>query len=113
MQTNETTISITVDKSHLITIGEKLYAESIELIRELVNNAYDADASEVYVAITEERITVSDDGTGMNMAGLRQYFTMHLARLFTQEIALMKDPKDARRAFANQSNLLRESFVGE
>ena len=39
------TIAVTVDKSHLITIGEKLYAESIELIRELVNNAYDADAT--------------------------------------------------------------------
>ena len=38
-------LPVTVDKSHLITIGERLYAESIELIRELVNNAYDADAT--------------------------------------------------------------------
>jgi hypothetical protein len=40
-------LPVTVDKSHLITIGERLYSESIELIRELVNNAYDADAAEV------------------------------------------------------------------
>jgi DNA mismatch repair ATPase MutL len=40
-------LPVTVDKSHLITIGERLYSESIELIRELVNNAYDADATEV------------------------------------------------------------------
>ncbi len=38
-------LPVTVDKSHLITIGERLYSESIELIRELVNNAYDADAT--------------------------------------------------------------------
>jgi len=38
-------VRVTVDKSHLITIGERLYSESIELIRELVNNAYDADAT--------------------------------------------------------------------
>ena len=42
-------LPVTVDKSHLVTIGERLYAESIELIRELVNNAYDADATEVKV----------------------------------------------------------------
>ncbi len=47
-------LPVAVDKSHLITIGERLYSESIELIRELVNNAYDADA-------TEARVTVSDD----------------------------------------------------
>ncbi len=34
-------LPVTVDKSHLITIGERLYSESIELIRELANNAYD------------------------------------------------------------------------
>jgi len=40
------TLKVTVDKSHIVTIGEKLYGESVELIRELVNNAYDADATE-------------------------------------------------------------------
>ena len=32
-------IPVTIDKSHIITIGERLYAESIEFVRELVNNA--------------------------------------------------------------------------
>ena len=44
-------IRVTVDKSHLVTIGERLYAESVELLRELVNNAYDADATEVRISI--------------------------------------------------------------
>lgn len=41
-------IKVTVDKSHLFTLGEKMYRESIEFVRELVNNAYDADATEVF-----------------------------------------------------------------
>jgi len=36
-------LTITVDKSHIIATGERLYEQSIELIRELVNNGYDAE----------------------------------------------------------------------
>src|SRR5271157_3435210 len=69
-------LPVTVDKSHLITIGERLYSESIELIRELVNNAYDADATEVDIKMTDESIEVKDNGTGMDREGLRQYFNI-------------------------------------
>jgi hypothetical protein len=69
-------LPVTVDKSHLITIGERLYSESIELIRELVNNAYDADATEVEIKMTEEYIQVKDNGSGMDREGLRQYFNI-------------------------------------
>lgn len=72
----ETTIEVTVDKSHLITIGERLYGESIELVRELVNNAYDADATEVYITVKDDEIVVKDNGTGMDLAGLKQYFNI-------------------------------------
>jgi hypothetical protein len=67
-------LSVTVDKRHIVSIGERLYAESVELLRELVNNAYDADATEVRVEISPDRITVSDNGSGMDLAGLEQYF---------------------------------------
>jgi hypothetical protein len=69
-------LPVTVDKSHLITIGERLYSESIELIRELVNNAYDADATQVDISITKESIEVRDNGTGMDREGLKQYFNI-------------------------------------
>ena len=69
-------IEITIDKSHLITIGERLYRESIDLIRELVNNAYDADAASVWVEIKEDEICVKDNGTGMDLEGLKQYFNI-------------------------------------
>lgn len=70
------TIPVTVDKSHITVLGEKLYAESIELLRELVNNAFDADATEVRVEVTPERIAVADDGAGMDYEGLIQYFNI-------------------------------------
>ncbi len=69
-------LPVTVDKSHLITIGERLYSESIELVRELVNNAYDADATEVDIRMTDEFIEVRDNGAGMDREGLRQYFNI-------------------------------------
>jgi hypothetical protein len=69
-------LPVTVDKSHLITIGERLYSESIELVRELVNNAYDADATEVEIKMNDQRIEVKDNGTGMDREGLKQYFNI-------------------------------------
>lgn len=70
------TIKVTVDKSHLLTLGERMYVESIELIRELVNNSYDADAQEVFVTITPETVVIEDDGGGMDERGLAQFFTV-------------------------------------
>lgn len=69
-------LTITVDKSHIITIGERLYEQSIELIRELVNNAYDADATRVDVTVSDREIVVADNGEGMDLEGLKQYFNV-------------------------------------
>jgi len=70
------TIPVTIDKSHLITIGEKLYTEKTSFIRELVNNAYDADATEVHIEMADQTVTIRDNGSGMDEEGLRQYFTI-------------------------------------
>ena len=69
-------IKVTVDKSHLFTLGEKMYRESIEFVRELVSNAYDADATEVRVNIGNKKIIVEDNGGGMNEKGMQQFFTI-------------------------------------
>lgn len=87
------TLPITVDKSHIITIGERLYTESIELIRELVNNAYDADATEVKITLTHATITIEDNGSGMDLEGLKQYFNIGSPekRLHTKSSKLGRD----------------------
>ncbi|MFA4874771.1 MAG: ATP-binding protein [bacterium] len=69
-------IPLTFDKSHIITIGERLYSQSIELIRELVNNGYDADATKIDVTLGDDMIEVRDNGSGMDVEGLRQYFSV-------------------------------------
>ena len=72
----ESFITLQFDKSHLSTIGERLYTQSLDLIRELVANAYDADATEVRISISDSSISVEDTGSGMDNVGLRQYFTI-------------------------------------
>lgn len=57
-------LTITVDKSHILSLGERLYEQSIELIRKLVNNAYDADATRVDVTVSGKEIVVADNGEG-------------------------------------------------
>lgn len=69
-------LKVSVDKRHIVSIGERLYTESIELLRELVNNAYDADASQVHVDIASDKIVVNDNGSGMDEEGLKQYFVI-------------------------------------
>jgi hypothetical protein len=76
MQTYPEFIPVTIDKSHIITIGERMYAESIEFVRELVNNAYDADATLVEVVVEEDTIEIRDNGVGMDIEGLKQYFSI-------------------------------------
>ncbi|MBI4351420.1 MAG: ATP-binding protein [Elusimicrobia bacterium] len=70
------TIPVTIEKSHIVTIGERLYSEAVELVRELVNNAYDADATEVSVSLGPDKIVITDNGSGMDREGLKQYFTI-------------------------------------
>ena len=69
-------IPIRIDKSHLSTIGERLYSQSLDLIRELVANAYDADATVVKIKADKDTIIVEDNGTGMDKDGIRQYLTI-------------------------------------
>lgn len=76
MQSCPEYIPVTIDKSHIITIGERLYTESIEFVREIVNNAYDADATLVEILVSEDMIEIRDNGTGMDREGLKQYFNI-------------------------------------
>lgn len=69
-------IPIRFDKSHLSSIGERMYTQSLDLIRELVSNAYDADASQVNINLQDNDLIITDDGIGMDRTGLEQYFTI-------------------------------------
>ena len=47
-------------------LGPSLYTNIYYIIAELIANAYDADAENVYIIISDDRIIVEDDGTGMS-----------------------------------------------
>lgn len=51
-------LELAVYKRHIVSIGERLYTESVELLRELVNNAYDADATKAHLSIYPKRVLV-------------------------------------------------------
>ncbi len=55
-------------------LGNELIQEKKIAIAELVKNAYDADAQNAYVEIVDNKITILDDGQGMDINTVRNYW---------------------------------------
>ncbi len=66
---------IRVDRKIVNLLSRSLYADFPRAIRELISNAYDADATEVRinVSIRNKEITVEDNGNGMSPEQFGQY----------------------------------------
>lgn len=62
-----------VDPRILKILSENLYTNLYYVISELIANAYDADAHNVYVKITDNSLVVEDDGIGMNDDTIQNY----------------------------------------
>lgn len=59
---------INIDKKVLRLLGAQLYGDTPSIISELVQNAYDADATAVWITIntsSPSTIVVQDNGIGM------------------------------------------------
>lgn len=70
----------TVDAALLQELGERLIGRPHIALAELIKNAYDADATTCEVEIRQDRITISDNGEGMDEGT----FTSLYLRLGTQ-----------------------------
>lgn len=57
---------LNIDPRILELLGPSLYTNIYYILAELVANAYDADAKNVYIIVNSDDITVEDDGTGMS-----------------------------------------------
>lgn len=57
---------INVDARILELLGPNLYTNVYYVLAELIANAYDADAKNVYVILEDNQIIVEDDGKGMS-----------------------------------------------
>ena len=57
---------LSIDPRILELLGPNLYTNIYYVLAELIANAYDADAHNVYVISTQDSIIVEDDGSGMS-----------------------------------------------
>ena len=57
---------LNIDPRILELLGPSLYTNIYYVLAELVANAYDADAHNVYIIVNKDDITVEDDGKGMS-----------------------------------------------
>lgn len=65
---------MSVDLNVLNHLGIKLYSSIPAVISEAVANAWDADATVVKIQVTDDRITIEDDGHGMNTNDINSKF---------------------------------------
>ncbi len=70
--------TLDIDLNVLNHLGLNLYSNVPAVLAELIANAWDADASRVNVSVKEQsegkRISIQDNGCGMNDADLREKF---------------------------------------
>jgi HSP90 family molecular chaperone len=64
MKTKE--YKLNIDPRILELLGPSLYTNIYYVLAELIANAYDADAHNVYIIANKDDITVEDDGKGMS-----------------------------------------------
>ena len=83
---------ISIDPRILELLGPNLYTNIYYILAELIANAYDADAHNVYIITKSDRIIVEDDGNGMSYEeGVKKYLCVAEesrktpAEAFTQE----------------------------
>jgi hypothetical protein len=74
--TNKHQFKLEVDLNVINHLGVGLYSSTPAALTELVANAWDADASEVQITIdtSAQKITIEDDGHGMNAMAIKAKF---------------------------------------
>ena len=93
---------LNIDPRILELLGPSLYTNIYYVLAELVANAYDADAHNVYIIANKDDITVEDDGKGMsyNNGEVQKYLNVAAVSRNTNEDAkteLLKRRKMGRK----------------
>ncbi len=83
---------LTVDVRILELLGPNLYTNIYYVLAELIANAYDADAKNVYIISNKDDIRVEDDGHGMSYeAGdIKKYLNVAAVSRSTEDESLTK-----------------------
>lgn len=81
---------LNIDPRILELLGPSLYTNIYYIIAELIANAYDADAHNVYIIDNGTNITVEDDGNGMSYVGGEIGKYLNVARISRNSESDMK-----------------------
>src|SRR5580704_12351607 len=65
---------MTLSLNVLNHLGINLYSNVSAVLSEVVANAWDADAEKVKIKITQDAITITDTGHGMNLSDVNEKF---------------------------------------
>lgn len=93
--TNEKEYKLEIDPRILKILSENLYTNIYYVIAELVANAYDADANNVYITISKNELVIEDDGMGMNYEQVKSYLKVGNESRTNEENSLT--PKGRRK----------------
>lgn len=74
---NEHKFQMSINLQVLNHLGLNLYSNTSAVLSEVVANAWDADATEVHINITNDNIIITDNGNGMNLTDINdKYLTV-------------------------------------
>ena len=73
MSTESYSTSIKAGAELIQTLSSSLYKNAYYVLDELISNSYDADATKVEIQISQERLSILDNGVGMDRKGLENY----------------------------------------
>jgi len=105
-------LKMSFDPATIEHLGVKMYSKLPNAIAELIANAYDADATEVYIKLYdkhEKKILVEDNGIGMSFAEVNDHF-LRIGRNRRKE-GQTKSPSGERKA-TGKKGLGKLSFFG-
>jgi signal transduction histidine kinase len=64
-------VQFTIESRVLRELGERLVSDAEVALTELIKNAFDADASECTIALSDDQLVIRDNGNGMNFEDFR------------------------------------------
>ena len=88
---SERKYELQLDPKILKLLGPSLYTNIYYILAELIANAYDADAKNVYIISKPDSIIVEDDGTGMSYEDTKIYLNVAVETRTSEQDSYTKD----------------------
>lgn len=96
--TDKKEYKISVDTRILELLGPNLYTNIYYVLAELIANAYDASARNVYIISKDDEIIVEDDGNGMSYPeDIEKYLNVAKETRTSEDEAYTKDTLIGRK----------------